>query len=251
MTTSRHRYLAAQDISVVFEDDVLLVVAKPSGLLVLPDRYDKERPNVYQCCLQEFGEMFMVHRIDKETSGILLIAKTAEAHAALNASFQNREVQKTYLALSKGAAAEPEGIVEVPLREHSGRRAMMVADEKHGKPSITRYRVLERFRGFSWVEARPVTGRTHQVRVHLREIGLPLVGDPLYGDGAPLLLSGIKKNYRGKEEEKPLIDRTALHAFSLVFEHPLTRRQLSCEAPLPKDMKAALQRLRKYSPWSG
>lgn len=248
MTTPRHRRLAAHDISVLYEDDSLLVVAKPSGLLVLPDRYDKEQPNVYHCCLQEFGQVFIVHRIDRETSGILLLAKTAEAHAALNMSFQNREVQKAYLALSKGETAQPEGIVDLPLREHSGRRAMMVVDEKRGKPSMTRYRVLERLRGFSWVEAKPVTGRTHQVRVHLKEIGLPIVGDPLYGDGAPLLLSGIKKNYRGKGEERPLIERTALHAFSLVFEHPLTGRQISCDAPLPKDMKATLQRLRKYSP---
>lgn len=250
MTATRHRHLAAQTISVLYEDDSLLVIAKPSGLLVLPDRYDKERPNVYHCCLQEFGELFIVHRIDKETSGILLIAKTAKAHAALNTSFQNREVQKTYLALSKGTAAESEGVVNSPLREHSGHRGMVV-DEKHGKPSITRYRVLERFRGFAWVEARPVTGRTHQVRVHLREIGLPIVGDPLYGDGAPLLLSGIKKDYRGREEEKPLIGRTALHASALVFEHPVSGRQIDCKAPLPKDMNAALQRLRKYSPWSG
>ena len=235
--------LRTHHVEVVFEDDVIIVLNKPAHLLVLPDRYDQTLPNLQAFLGDEFGTIFTVHRLDKETSGLVLFAKTAAAHANLNQQFEGRTVSKVYLAIVCGEPTEGKGEINLPLSE--GHRLMRV-DKKHGKESSTQFAVLERFREYAFVEVRPRTGRMHQIRVHLKEIGLPILSDPLYGDGNAFFLSAVKPNYRSEGDEKPLLSRTALHALSLHIRHPENMQEVTFEAALPKDMRTVLKYLRKF-----
>jgi RluA family pseudouridine synthase len=231
---------------ILFEDDAVLAINKPAGLLVLPDRYDHDLLNLYDLLKETFGTIFVVHRIDRETSGVVLFAKTAEAHAQLNTAFEQRQVEKKYRAIVAGTPHTNSACIDLPIIEDEHGVRKMKIDTKKGKEARTDYTMMERFDGYALVEARPHTGRTHQIRVHLSAIGLPILADPLYGDGRGFFLSTIKRNYQGKEEEQPLLRRTALHAFSLSFIHPVTRENILIEAPLPKDMEAVLKALRKH-----
>lgn len=231
---------------ILLEDDAVLAINKPAGLLVLPDRYDHSLLNLYDLLKETFGTIFVVHRIDRETSGVVLFAKTAEAHAQLNTAFEQRQVEKKYRAIVAGTSHTDSGCIDLPIIENEHGVRKMKIDTKKGKETRTDYSVMERFGGYALIEARPHTGRTHQIRVHLSAVGLPILADPLYGDGRGFFLSTIKRNYQGKEEEQPLLGRTALHAFSLSFIHPVTSGNVLVEAPLPKDMEAVLKALRKY-----
>ncbi|HAV22202.1 MAG: hypothetical protein A2X67_00810 [Ignavibacteria bacterium GWA2_55_11] len=240
--------LRSLGVGVLIEDGHILALNKPSGLLVLPDRYDEAKANLIGLLTSAEPEMYVVHRLDRETSGVIVLAKTKDAHASLNAQFEARSTSKVYHAVCKGEAEADEGIIDMPLSEHSHVRGKMRPDMKNGKDSITSYRVLERFDGFVSVEARPKTGRTHQIRVHLAQSGMPIVGDGMYGDGVPFKLSAIKRGYKeGEEPEKPLLERTALHAYLLTFRHPASGEEMTLEAPLPKDMRSVMQALRKYA----
>jgi RluA family pseudouridine synthase len=240
--------LKARNGSVIFEDDHIIVVEKPSQLLVLPDRYNHELPNLYDMLTVEFGKIFVVHRIDKETSGVIVFAKDAEAHASLNSQFEHREIHKKYVAIVVGRPDEAEGTIDLPISESQTHPGVMKVNRKHGKPSVTNYRVDELFDGYALVEAIPESGRLHQIRVHLASIGLPVMSDKAYGDGKPFFLSEIKSNYYSDGDEKPLLSRTALHAQSVSFRHPVTNEQVTFTAELPKDMRSVLNHLRKYKP---
>lgn len=231
---------------ILLEDDAVLAMNKPAGLLVLPDRYDNNLLNLYDLLKETFGTIFIVHRIDRETSGVVIFAKTAEAHAHLNTAFEKRQVEKKYRAIVAGASRADSDSINLPIIENEHGIRKMKVDRKKGKETRTDYTVIERFGGYTLVEARPYTGRTHQIRVHLSAIGLPILADSLYGDGRGFFLSTIKRNYQRKGEEQPLLGRTALHAFSLLFSHPVTKENILIETPLPKDMKAVLKVLRKY-----
>lgn len=240
--------LKKKGAGILFEDEVIVCINKPAGVLVLPDRFDRNQPNLYSLLKEVYGSIFIVHRIDKDTSGLMVFAKTAEAHARLNAAFEKREVQKKYRAIVQGTPKDNRGIIDLPIIERAS--GTMGIAETGGKKSCTEYVVLERFQGYALMELQPRTGRTHQIRVHLSARQLPILGDPLYGGSDGFYLSSVKSNYRLKnnEEERPLIKRSALHAFSLVFMHPSTKEQMQIEAPLPKDMESVLKSLRKYSP---
>jgi 23S rRNA pseudouridine1911/1915/1917 synthase len=231
---------------ILHEDDAILVINKPAGLLVLPDRYDFDLLNLYDLLKETFGEIFVVHRIDRETSGVVLFAKTAEAHALLNTAFEQRQVEKRYRAIVAGSPNTDEGSIDLPIIENEYGVRKMKVDKRKGKEARTEYTVIERFSGYALIEARPYTGRTHQIRIHLKEVGLPILADSLYGNGNSFCLSTIKRSYRGKEKEQPLLKRTALHAFNLAFDHPSTRARILIEAPLPKDMEAVIKALRKH-----
>ena len=220
------------------------MINKPPGLLTIPDREGKD-PSLKGWLKQQLGEIFTVHRLDRETSGVVVFAKNERTHKELSRIFEEREVAKYYLGLVMGKPAIPEGTIEAGIMEHPGKKGSMAINKK-GKPSITEYQLLENFRYFSWMQFRIHTGRTHQIRVHMKHMGHPIVCDPLYGDGKPVLLSSIKHRYnlsKTELEERPMLSRLALHSWKLEFS--LGQQPFAFEAGIPKDLKAVLQQLRK------
>ena len=248
------------EIPVLFEDGQILALDKPSGLLTSPDRYDAERPNLMKLLhrdisrgapwVQERAVTYLAnaHRLDFETSGVILLAKDKPTLVYLANLFGTEKPAKTYLALVHGQLPEDDVDVSKKLSPHPVKVGRMRVDQKHGKKSRTLFHVLERFRGFSLVRCQPLTGRTHQIRVHLQSIGVPVVADSTYG-GRPLLLSAIKPSYQQKPNtpEKPLLGRVALHAAELALAHPVTGEKLVITAPWPKDLSVAVKYLRRFA----
>jgi RluA family pseudouridine synthase len=242
-------------IPILYSDDSLLVVDKPAGMLSIPDHWDPDAPVASSALAKDWGKLFVVHRLDKDTSGVLIYARDAEAHKALSAAFEARSVKKVYQALVHGSPAWEETSCELALKPDGDRLHRTIADAHKGKSSVTYFRVIERYAGakapgfvsgVALVEARPGTGRTHQIRVHLAALGHPCLCDPLYGDGKPLLLSKLKKRWKGDPlGERPLLSRAALHALSAEFAHPVSGAILKLEAPMPKDMRATMAQLEK------
>jgi RluA family pseudouridine synthase len=231
---------------VLWEDEVVLAINKPAGLPTLPDGYDPDLPYLKSVLEPDYGRLWIVHRLDRDTSGILVLARTAEAHRLLNDQFEKRQVRKVYHALVKGEQNWSERQVDLPLRTDADRNHRTLVDHRRGKPARTHFKLLERLRRYSLVEAAPKTGRTHQIRVHLASSGNPIVCDPLYGDGQGIFLSEVKPAYRqGKGEERPLLNRLGLHALSLNFHHPETGEEVILEAPYSKDFGAVVNQLKK------
>ena len=233
---------------VLFEDEHFVVMNKPAGLLSIPDRFMKDLPNMFNILEQQYGEIFIVHRLDKETSGAILFAKNAEAHQLLNGLFREGKVHKKYLALVTGRMQQKEGEIDIPLSSHPSKPGTVVPDYKHGKPAVSSYKVVEEFLSYTLAEVVIHTGKMHQIRVHMQAIGHPLAIDRLYGSSTNIKLSDFKRNYRAKKEveEKPLMSRLTLHALQLAFSHPFTGKDIHIEAPLPKDFSVLLKQLRKY-----
>lgn len=234
---------------ILHQDDDLVVVNKPAGLLTLPDRFKPdEKPNLKTQLDQLFGKVWTVHRLDRETSGLLVFALHEESHRSLSQQFQERTVDKAYTAILDGCPAGAEGTIDRPIGPNPAKPGQMMVVKK-GKPSITHYKVLEAFRQFALTEFRIETGRTHQIRVHAAAIGHPLAVDAFYGRREALYLSEIKTRgfQLGKtREERPLLSRIALHSSRLSFVHPGHQEPLLIEAPLPKDLRAVLNQLRKW-----
>ncbi len=233
--------------AVVAENDQFIVINKPANVLSIPDRTQSE-PSLKDMLLQKYGNIFTVHRLDRETSGIIIFAKDEATHKYLSGLFENRGVDKFYIALLQGTLQQKTGLIEAPIMEHPVFKGQMVIN-KNGKPSVTGYEVLEEMGRYSLVKFHLHTGRTHQVRVHAKNIGHPIVCDPLYGDGKPILLSSIKKKYKlskHDDEEKPMLNRVALHAAELKFTDALDNA-VNFSAPLPKDMRALIEQLKKHA----
>ncbi len=227
-------------------DEAIAVVDKPAGLLTVPGRGpDPSLLDELRAAPRFAGgePLRVAHRLDRETSGVVVFARTADAQRALSEQFAAGRVEKVYLALVTGYVAD-DGEIDIPIASTRSER-MRAARPGGGKDSVTRYRVLERLPGNTLLECRPTTGRTHQIRVHLAEIGHPLSVDPLYGGGSSILLSQYKSGYvpSGRKEERPLIDRLTLHAAAISFDHPGTGQRVRYESPLPKDFAVALKQL--------
>jgi 23S rRNA pseudouridine955/2504/2580 synthase/23S rRNA pseudouridine1911/1915/1917 synthase len=238
--------MSRQLFSIIFENNDFVVVDKPSGLLSIPDR-EGDEVSLKRILKDKYGEIYTVHRLDKDTSGLIIFAKNEETHKYLSQSFEERSVEKYYQGIVKGALHEKEKTIDAPIAQNTVKKTQMIV-HKRGKASVTDYRLLEEFRKYSLVEFRIYTGRTHQIRVHMQYIGHPIVCDDLYGDGEPVYLSSIKKNYnlsKNELEEKPLLSRLALHAHRLSFI--FNNEKFEFEAPLPKDMSALIQQMRKLS----
>jgi 23S rRNA pseudouridine955/2504/2580 synthase len=222
---------------VLWQDEALLAVNKPAGIAVLAEGWDPSRPDLTSLLREHFGRLWNVHRLDKDTSGALLLAKTATAHRALNMQFQQRQVRKTYHALVVGQPEWQERWVRLPLRANGDRRHRTVVDLERGKPSETEFHLLEGFGAYALIEALLHSGRTHQIRAHLAAVGLPLVADALYGDGNPLPVQAVNS-------QPPLLERTGLHACRIELAHPSTGLKLRLEAPYPRDFSQSLAYLR-------
>ena len=222
-------------LDIIYEDWHLLVLNKPAGMVIHPA---PGHPNgtlvnallAHHPPIADVGpteRAGIVHRLDKDTSGVLVVAKEETTLERLQEQFRNREIEKTYLALVYGRIQPPEGIIEVPIGRHPRHRQRMAA-QAEGKYARTRYRVVRFFRNYTLLELHPYTGRTHQIRVHLSWLGYPVVGDPVYG-----------------RRDQPLLeDRHFLHAHQIRLVHPATGEKLAFEAPLPRELKHVLDRLR-------
>ena len=211
---------------IIHIDEHVIILNKPAGLPVLPDGWEKDSEYLVKMLEEKYDKIFIVHRLDKITSGVMVFARDAETHRALNMQFEHHEAQKIYHAIVEGNPKWEEKITKFPLHANVGHKHRTIVDDKNGKPSETRFKVLKRYQSSALVEAMPMTGRTHQIRVHASALGHPLLGDVLYG-----------------ASETDLTPRPALHAQSLTIELNGQRETLS--APYPGDFRATLERLKR------
>lgn len=237
-------------LDILFEDEHLLAVNKPPDMVVHPAKGHQSGTLVNalaghtQTLSSAYGELRagIVHRLDRDTSGVILCAKTDAAHAALAAQFEDRSVEKHYLAVVEGAPELDSDLIDAPLgRSRHNPEAVAIAP-RTGRPAQTIYRVERRYRGFARLDVQPRTGRTHQIRVHLAHIGHPIVADSLYGHRCALYRSELEGR-QPAADEPPLIERQALHARSIAINHPATGERLTLAAPLPPDLQALLHAL--------
>ncbi len=221
-------------MEIIHVDEAVLVIDKPAGLAVLPDGWERDAPYAVRLLEEQFQEpaggsgkaIWIVHRLDKSTSGVMVFARTAQAHRDLNRQFELREARKIYHAIIEGLPDWDEKSARQPLRVNVGHKHRTAVDARRGKPSETLFRVLRRFAGCALVEAELMTGRTHQIRAHAYALGHPLLGDVLYG-GQP----------------SDLIARPALHAYQLTIRNPSSGEIESYTAPYPRDFQDVLERL--------
>ena len=223
-------------LDILFEDEDLLVINKPKGMVVHPAP-GHERGTLVNALLHHCGDSLsgiggvkrpgIVHRLDKDTSGLMLAAKTDRAHAALAAQLRDHSLHRVYAALLIGTPRLGEGLVDLPVGRHPRDRKKMAAGVPGGRSAVTHYRVLEAFPGYSYVECVLETGRTHQIRVHMASLGHPVAGDPLYGGKCSLPLSS-----------------QCLHAREICFRHPVTGEEMTFSCPLPPEFTAVLEKLR-------
>ncbi len=240
-------------LDIVYEDQFLLVVNKPPGMVVHPGSGVKDGTLVNALLshckdLSGIGGVLrpgIVHRLDKGTSGLLLVAKDDMTHLRLSQELQARTIKRTYHAIVWGVPRKPHGTIQTLIGRSLSDRKKMSVRQREGRQAITSYRVLEEFTFASLVEVELKTGRTHQIRVHLAHIGHPVFGDPTYGGRRRKYGKLSRKAMERARQILAMIDRQALHAVSLEFVHPVTQKKVRLEAPLPQDMEAVLQELRK------
>lgn len=239
--------------SVIYKDEHLIIVNKTAGLLTVPDRWDGNAPNLAELltkeiCNNENAKIYTVHRLDKDTSGLIVYALTSEAHKILSLNFSNKNIKKIYHAFILGKPEKDNFFCDAPLLPDGDKMHRTIISAKNGKESFTEFTVLKRIGKFSLIEARPITGRTHQIRVHLKHAGFPILCDCLYGKGQAVYLSNLKNNWSGDRfTEKPLLNRLALHAYSLEFEHPIQNKTISLTAEYPKDFRSFLFQIEKLA----
>jgi 23S rRNA pseudouridine955/2504/2580 synthase/23S rRNA pseudouridine1911/1915/1917 synthase len=247
--------LSKPTLPILLDTPDLVAIHKPAGLATIPGRGETTsafEELAAQLHLPHTGQtdprLRVVHRLDKDTSGVLLFAKNLETQRHFSHQFQNNTVQKEYLALVAGRPTDDQGEIDAPLAPHPGNPKLMSVS-KQGRPARTLWRVEQRFRAHTLLRVFPKTGKTHQIRVHLRHAGMPLAVDPLYNPTAPpLMLSQLKRDYRPtrEAEERPLIARLTLHAEKLRFKDR-SDAEIELSTPLPKDFRATVNQLSKLA----
>lgn len=210
--------------NILYKDDYMLVLNKPAGISVLVEGWEPDKAYLVKLLEEEYQKIFIVHRLDKSTSGVMIFALTPEVHRALNIQFEKHETEKVYHAITVGVPTWQEKVTKFPLRVNVGHRHRTIVDDRNGVSAETKFKVLTSNNKSALIEARPVTGRTHQIRVHAYALGYPLLGDVLYS--AP---------------KTEIILRPALHAHSLSFTHPVSNERMTFKAPYPEDFENALK----------
>lgn len=240
-------------IEIIYQDDDALVINKPPGVSVTYDR--SGAANLIDILARQLGaqvssKLRLVHRLDKDTSGVMILARNAEAQSLFSGYFAKKQVKKTYLAIVTGKVAARQGTIGAPLARYRKNTQLMCIDRKKGKESITNWKLLADFGTAALLAVQPLTGRTHQIRVHLPSIGLPLAIDPLYGAKRYLFLSDFKSDYRlGKgQTEKPLINRLTLHAYQVQLPPSWSNCPEYFIAGLDKKFAATIKLLTKHNP---
>jgi RluA family pseudouridine synthase len=249
------------ELPVLYEDEHLLALNKPAGLLSSPEAGELDSVNLVKllhagieqgkpwACERGLGYLMNAYRLDLETSGVLLFARSKPVLVNLANLFGGGTPTREYVVLVRGQPEEPQFGIDAPLAPHPFKTGMMRVDPRRGKKSRTLFQTRERFRGYSLVNCQPMPDRPHQARVHLRRARLPVVGDRMYGSG-PLLLSSLKSDYRLKpqREERPLIADAAVHVEAVTLPHPVSGQPLKITAEWPKDLTVAVRYLRRYAP---
>ncbi len=250
--------LTPEDIplDILYEDDQLVVLNKPADMVTHPGKahFRGTLAAALQFHFDRLSDVAgklrpgIVHRLDRDTTGVIVVAKDNQVHHRLSAQFECRDVTKEYRAITRGVIQADSDVIDTHLRIHPKvREKMMVCPPgEHARRAVTRYEVVERFEGFTHVRLLPETGRTHQLRVHLRHLGHPIVADRLYGGQGELRLSELSPEATNAGPDVTLMARQALHAYRLGFRHPATEAPLTCEAPLPADMERTLAALRAW-----
>lgn len=242
-------------IDIVYEDDDIAVVNKPAGMVVHPAK-GHWAGTLTAALAHHFGEGLsktggptrpgIVHRLDRDTSGVIIIAKHDQAHERLAKQFQDRSTEKEYLAIMMGAPDRDADVIDEPIGPHPHIREKKAIRRDHpdSRDAVTTYEVIERFRRCALLRAKPKTGRTHQIRVHLAHIGHPILCDKQYGGRTRITASELRGGIAGPDEPS-LLDRQALHAHRLTLNHPMTGERMTFEAPLPEDIDRVLRFMRE------
>ena len=221
-------------MDILYQDESIVVVNKPSGLLTIRDGYDASLPTVKSQLENLFPRCWIVHRLDKETSGVLIVALDVTSHHFLNDQFQERNIRKKYHAIITSVPERDRFDITLPLLTNGDRRHRTIVDEVRGKPAQSLISILKRFTEHSLVQIEPKTGYTHQIRAHLSSIGYPILADHLYS--------------KNKDKNNPpVIERTCLHSFEICFLHPSSKIMMKITAPYPTDFKIALNEIKKRS----
>jgi RluA family pseudouridine synthase len=248
------------EIPVLFEDEHLLAIDKPQGLLTSPDRVEASRPNLTSLLREALaaGKPWAVernltylspaHRLEVEAGGVLLLAKSKSVLVALASLFGSEKPFKKFVALAWGCPPAQKFEVDAKLSPHPLKAGLMRVDSRTGKKSMTHFEVLEQFSDWCLLSCQPLTDRLHQIRLHLKHAGFPVVGDDVYG-GKQLWLSRLKRDFRLKpgREERPLISRAAVYLEEVTLPHPITQETLTIKSEWPKDLRVALKYLRQYA----
>lgn len=234
--------------NIIHEDESIIVIDKPADWSSVPDRFDESKQNIYTSLSDFRDSIFMVHRLDRETSGVMVLAKTELAHKHLSQQFENRKVKKIYHAFVETVPMENEFTIDAAIA-YSNTSSVYIS--KTGKESLTEFKVLQSWKEYALLECRPKTGRMHQIRIHLQHAGTPLMVDGTYGNRRSFKVSELKqkKKYHLKKNtvERALLARHTLHAQSLTFEHPVSRKKVEYQANYPKDLRALQNQLNKWN----
>ncbi len=233
---------------ILYEDENYLLINKISGILTIPDRYNYNLPNLINILNELYSPIYVVHRLDRDTSGVMLFARNEKAHKYANTLFEEQNIERIYHVFVRGQFPTNEVEIDIPLLMNMTEKGRVIPSAR-GKYSLTQVKLIEKYRYASLLECKLITGRQHQIRVHLTTIGYPLLVDELYSENKAFYLSNIKRNYKIEEfsEEKPILNRLSMHSYKLEFFDEISNKTISATANYHKDFETTLKLLSKYS----